>query len=302
MDGAPVGLRFVEEEQERGNEGRLAVAVFDVGDFAVAHVEDAIGDLGGLGVVGDHEDGLVELAAGLAEHLENGVGIFGVEVAGGLVGEDDGGAGDEGAGDSDTLLLAAGELVGAVVETALDAEHLGEVGEKGLVEIFLYGRAELGDVVGDFNVAHRGERWQEVEALEDEADFGATHFGALGVGESGEVHAVDQDGAGGGAGEAAKDVEKGGLAGAGGADDGDELTGRDGEANFVEGGDFEFAGAVGFPEVLGENDGRHYGRTLRGLLLRRGSLHCGGALFGVLLKRGCRRWHVFFQVYVNEVG
>ena len=46
----------------------LAFAVFDVGDFAVAHVEDAVGDLRGLGVVGNHENGLVELAAGLAKH------------------------------------------------------------------------------------------------------------------------------------------------------------------------------------------------------------------------------------------
>ena len=77
-------------------------------DFPVAHVEDAIGDLGGFGVVGDHQDGLVELAAGLAEHLEDSVGVLGVEVAGGLVGEDDGGAVDEGAGDGYALLLAAG--------------------------------------------------------------------------------------------------------------------------------------------------------------------------------------------------
>ena len=98
---------------------RRSLAVFDVGDFAVAHVEDAVGDLGGLGVVGDHQDGLVQLAAGLAEHVQDGVGVFGVEVAGGLVGEDDGGAVDEGAGDGDALLLAAGELVGAVMEPAL---------------------------------------------------------------------------------------------------------------------------------------------------------------------------------------
>ena len=65
-------------------DGRLLTLTgLDVGDLAVAHVENAVGDLCGLGVVGDHEDGLVELAAGLAEHLEDSVGVFGVEVAGG---------------------------------------------------------------------------------------------------------------------------------------------------------------------------------------------------------------------------
>src|SRR5271154_544155 len=103
------------------SERMLARNSLNMSDFAVAHVEDAVGDLGCFGVVGNHEDGLVELAAGLAEHLEDCVGVFGVEVTSGFVGEDDGGAVDEGAGDGDALLFASGELVGAMVETALDA-------------------------------------------------------------------------------------------------------------------------------------------------------------------------------------
>jgi hypothetical protein len=168
-------------------------AVFDVGDLAVAHVEDAVRDLSGLRVVGDHEDGLVELAAGLAEHLEDGVGVFGVEVAGGLVGEDDGGSVDEGASDGYALLLPSGELAGAVVEAALDAEHVGEVIEEGLVKFPLGGCTQGGDVVGYFYVAHGRESGKKVEALEDEADLGAAHFGAFAVGEFGEVGAADKD-------------------------------------------------------------------------------------------------------------
>ena len=171
------------------------MALLNVGDSSVAHVEDAVGDLGGFGVVGDHEDGLVELAAGGAEHLEDGVGVFGVEVAGGLVGEDDGGAGDEGAGDGDTLLLASGELVGAVVETFADAEEAAEVVEEAAVEGLGGAGAEVGDLVSNLDVAHGGEGGEKVEALEDEADLRAAHFGALGVGEAGEVGSVDLDGA-----------------------------------------------------------------------------------------------------------
>ena len=144
-----------------------------------------------------------------------------------------------------------------MLEAAGYAEELGEVLEEGLVELALGGVAEVGDVVGDLDVAHGGEGGKQVEALEDEADAGAAHFGALGVGELGEVGALDGDGAGGSGGEATEDVEEGGLAGAGGAYDGDEFAWLDGEADVTEGGDFEFAGAVGLAEVLGDDDRLH---------------------------------------------
>ncbi len=73
------------------------------------------------------------------------------------------------------------------------------------------GRSKVGDVVGDLDVAHGGERGKKIEALEDEADLGAAHFGALGVGEFGEVDAIDEDRAAGGVGEAAEDIEEGGF-------------------------------------------------------------------------------------------
>ena len=111
--------------------------------------------------------------------------------------------------------------------------------------------------MSDLDVAHCAEGGQQIEALEDEADFGTTHLSALAVGELGKVDAVDQDRAAGGVGETAEDVEEGGLARAGWADDGDELAWLDSEVNFAEGGDFEFAGAVGFAEVLSENDWLH---------------------------------------------
>ena len=228
-----------------------------MGDFAIEHVKDAVGDLRCVRVVGDHEDGLVEFAAGFAEHVEDGVGVLGIEVAGGLVGEDDGGAIDKSPGYGNALLLAAGQLVGTVFEAAFDAEYLCEVVEEGAVEFSLGGRAEIVDVVSDLDVAHCAESGQQVEALEDEADFGAAHLSALAVGELGEVDAVDQNRATGGVGETAEDVEEGGLAGARGTDDGDEFAWLDCEVNFAEGGDFEFAGAVGFAEVLSENDWLH---------------------------------------------
>ena len=45
-----------------------------------------------------------------------------VEVAGGFIRDDDGGAAHEGAGDGDALLLAAGHLGGAVTQSIRDAQ------------------------------------------------------------------------------------------------------------------------------------------------------------------------------------
>src|SRR5271155_3157675 len=227
------------------------------GDDAVADGDDAVGVFGDVGLVGDDDDG-VAVGVELVEEGHDLVAGLGVEVAGGLVGEDDGGAIDEGAGDGNTLLFAAGELIGAVIEAALDAEDVGEMVKELAVEGLRAVAAEVGDVVGDLDVAERGERGQQVEALEDEADAGATHFGAVGVGELGEVGAFDGDGSGAGSGEAAENVEEGRLAGAGGSDDGDELARVHGEADVAEGLYFELAGAIGFSDVLGEDDRCHY--------------------------------------------
>ena len=125
-----------------------AGAFFNPEDLAVAHVQDAVGDLRRFGVMRDHEHGLIQLAAGGVQHGKNRVGVLGIEVAGGLVGQHDSRARDQGAGDGDALLLAAGELVGAMVEAAFDLQQASEFVEKFLVE----GLAGGGDLVGQLDV------------------------------------------------------------------------------------------------------------------------------------------------------
>ena len=70
----------------------------------------------GARVVGDHHDRLPEVAHRVAQELEDLAARLRVEVAGRLVGEDDGRARDERARDRDALLLAARELGRAVVQ------------------------------------------------------------------------------------------------------------------------------------------------------------------------------------------
>ncbi len=58
-------------------------------DFAVAEGDFALGECGHLGIVGDHDDG-VALGVEILEELGDDLLVGGVEVAGGLVGEEDG--------------------------------------------------------------------------------------------------------------------------------------------------------------------------------------------------------------------
>ena len=86
-------------------------------DLAVAHVDDAVAILGGLGIVRNHEHGLPQILVRLAQHVEHYARAFRIQVAGGFVGEHDGGAVDESAGERDALLLAARKLVRPMLET-----------------------------------------------------------------------------------------------------------------------------------------------------------------------------------------
>ena len=74
------------------------------------------------------------------------------------------------------------------------------------------------------DIFERGGAGEEVEALEDEADLAVADGGeCVGV-EGGDVDAVEAGRAAGRAVEAAEHVHQGGLAGAAGAHDGDELA------------------------------------------------------------------------------
>ncbi len=156
------------------------------GDDAVADGDDAVGVLGDVGLVGDDDDGV---AAGV-EIVEEGhdlVAGLGVEVSGGLVGEDDGGAVDEGAGDGDALALAAGELVGLVHHAGAEVDGL----EDGLGAGGALGGGGAVVDEGQLDVVERGGAGEEIEGLEDEADLLVANAGEFVVVELGDVVAVE---------------------------------------------------------------------------------------------------------------
>ena len=127
----------------------------------------------------------VELRSIFSTASESG----GVEIAGRLIGKNNGGAGNERTGNRDALLLPTGKLRRTMIETAWDAQHIGEM----IQQFFVLHTVATGDLAGDFDIAPRRQRGQQIELLKDEADLCFAQFGAPGVGQLGKIDAIDQD-------------------------------------------------------------------------------------------------------------
>src|ERR1700677_5195277 len=76
--------------------------------------------LGGGWVMGDHQNGLAVFLREASEQVENLIGALAVEVAGGLVAEQESGGSNNRAGDGDALFLSAGKLARIVIHTVAE--------------------------------------------------------------------------------------------------------------------------------------------------------------------------------------
>ena len=206
----------------------------------------------------DHDDGHAEAGLNFAEERQDLLAVDAVEIAGGLVGKKDCGAVDEGAGDGAALLFAAGEFGGTVAAACREAD----VFERGLDAGGALGAIDFGESQRELDVFREGHAGEEIERLEDHADGVAAVAGEFCRIDGGEVAAADVDGAGGGAVESGQEIEKGGLAGAGAAEKGDEFALADFEGDVVDGGDGGVAEVVVAGDVLGLDEG--VGRRLGG--------------------------------------
>jgi hypothetical protein len=117
--------------------------------------------------MGNEDDGSFFVAGELSEELNDDGAGGGVQIAGGFVGEDDGGAMDEGASHGGALELAAGKLVGTVVSA------VGEL--NGAEEFASASTGGRGDAASEEErkeyIFFDRESGEEVKELEYEADF-----------------------------------------------------------------------------------------------------------------------------------
>ena len=117
-----------------------------------------------------------------AEKREDGFASGGIEIAGGLIGEKNFRAIDEGAGDGDALLLAAGKFGGAMAEAMSEANALeGFADARGTL-----GAIDFGEAKREFDIFLERHARKEIEGLEDHADGVAAIAGEFERGERGD--------------------------------------------------------------------------------------------------------------------
>ncbi len=219
------------------------------GDATFLHDQDLVGVADGGEAVGDDEGGAA-VDEVLEGELDEMLG-FGIDRGGGVVEDEDAGVHEQDAGDGDALLLSAGEGDAALTDAGVVAlgaveDEFVRLGGCGSADDLVIGGA--GGAEGDIFADGIGE---EGGLLEDDADLGAEGV----EGGAADVEAIDADETGGGVVKAGQEADDGGLAGAGGAEQGDDLAGLDGEVDIGE--DFMLAVAEGdvLELDLAEGDG-----------------------------------------------
>jgi hypothetical protein len=212
---------------------------------AFVEVKSGLSAGGDQGVVGDHHDGFVVLANEFFEEGHDFIGAFAVEVAGGLVAEEEGGVGDDGASDGDALFLTARELAGEVIHAVGKADDR----KGGFYVGAALGLRELGEKKRELHVLEGGENRDEVIHLKDEADVAGAPFGKFAGRHAGDLIAGDFDAASRGNVETAEKIQQSGFARAAGTHERDEFTCGHIEIEALKNVDFFTAAAIGFVEI-----------------------------------------------------
>ena len=114
--------------------GKLFSALV-AGDYAVSDMDDAIGVFGDIGFMGDQHNRVAFFMQVFHKPHDFAAGLR-IQVAGGLVGQDNRRIINKGAGNGDALALSTGKFIGLVVH-AFAQVHCGERG--GALNAFVEG-------------------------------------------------------------------------------------------------------------------------------------------------------------------
>src|SRR5579875_173402 len=164
-----------------------------------------------------------------------------VEVAGRLVGEHHPGLLDQGTGDRDPLLLAAGQFRWQMARPVGQPDAV----QRGRCPPAAFRGPDAQRDQRGLHVFRRGERGHQVERLEDEPDGEGAEPGELGVAHPAEVAPVQPQLPGGGTVKAAQQVQQRRLTVPGAPPDGDPFAVGDGQVDIADRPDRPGSAAVG---------------------------------------------------------
>ena len=182
----------------------------DLLNGAIAHVIDAGELLDHLGIMGGHEHGLAARGRQIDQHGGNDLGVVGVEIARGLIGEDDRGIVDKRQAHRHALLLATRQLLRSLEALGLQANGLQQA--FGARPPLL--RRHPGQQHGEFEILDGREAGDEIEELEHEANLAQAIKLELALGHGRDILAIDPDFAAARPVHAAQQIEDRGLAAA----------------------------------------------------------------------------------------
>lgn len=194
------------------------------------------------------------LAIERQQEVQNLLAVGAVEIAGGLVGHQDGRLHHKSASQGHTLLFAARELYRVVIQAFLQADADQKFARAGNAAGFLAG--EFG---GQQHIFFRRQGWDELVGLKDESQLHAAHLGHLVFGEVGDVDAVEDDAASSGRVQPRQKTQKRTLSAAGSAHDGNKLAGGYVEVNTAQNIHAMGAGVDGPGQSCHLNDGCLHG-------------------------------------------
>ena len=183
-------------------------------------------------VVGDHQQGGLGVPRFLLQQGKGTGCVGGVEIAGGLVCQQQARGGQQGASDGTTLFFALGQGPWLGGELRGDAEAFGEL-FKALVDSGCETQGWI-EAVGQQDVFAKVEVVEQSEVLEDETDMLDAEGATPCVWPSGGVVAVELDATFLRSVDAGEKTEEGGLARSAGAGEGDVLARLDFEVRWGE--------------------------------------------------------------------
>jgi hypothetical protein len=187
-------------------------------DAAIAEANKSVGNGSGFLAVSGEDRGGVLFASEAPQKIKDQSTGEGVEIAGGLIGEEEFRRVHQSASDGDTLHLSTGELVRKAVAEAVEFDPAQTLVGDGA------GSEDASEQKRKLDIFVDSEGVEELKGLKDKADFVAAQNREGSVVEAGSWRAINEDGAAGGKVHGAGEIEEGGFAAAAASHECEEIA------------------------------------------------------------------------------